>query len=166
MFPSVGCTSDFPSDIAFHVNERAGASADGSKMIRITVGSVVVAIPTGQRDRVHVLAPGSIVSVHPPTDLAYASEVSVVVDEGAFLDMAGHESGLRFRPLVTKMCMLGFTDSALQNADADTSAVGRRTDEIICGCLLEKRSDIWNRSAERFVAVKTQHRRVLPYIHK
>ena len=45
------------------------------------------------------------------------------------------------------MCMLVYTDSALQNADADTSAVGRRTDEIICGCHLEKRSDIWNRSA-------------------
>ena len=32
---------------------------------------------------------------------------------------------------------------------ADTSAVGRRTDEINCGSLLEKRSDIWNRSAPR-----------------
>ena len=35
------------------------------------------------------------------------------------------------------------------NVSADTSAVGRRTDEIICGSLLEKRSDIWNRSAPR-----------------
>ena len=41
----------------------------------------------------NVLAPGSIVSVDPPTDLAYRSEVSVVVDVGAFLDMAGHETG-------------------------------------------------------------------------
>ena len=119
----------------------------------------------------------------PPVDLAYESEVSVIVDDGAFLDMAGHETGLRFRPLPTKMCVLVHTDSALQNADADpdeegtdgasvledrrtaltvgvsarkvfgrsgkrpetfrtdvgadTSAVGRRTDEIICGCLLE-----------------------------
>ena len=32
---------------------------------------------------------------------------------------------------------------------ADTSAVGRRTDEIICKSLHEKRSDIWNRSAPR-----------------
>ena len=31
----------------------------------------------------------------------------------------------------------------------DTGAVGRRTDETIWGCLLEKRSDIWNRSAPR-----------------
>ena len=31
----------------------------------------------------------------------------------------------------------------------DTSAVGRRTDEIICGCVLEKGFDIWNRSAPR-----------------
>ena len=72
-------------------------------------------------------------SVDPPTDLAYGSEVSVVVDEGGFLDMEGHETGLKFIPLVTKMCMLVYTDSALQNADADTYAVGRRTDEIICG---------------------------------
>ena len=32
---------------------------------------------------------------------------------------------------------------------ADTSAVGRRTDEIICRSLLEKRCDFWNRSAPR-----------------
>ena len=32
---------------------------------------------------------------------------------------------------------------------ADTSTVGRRTDEIICRSLLEKRSDFWNRSAPR-----------------
>ena len=47
-----------------------------------------VAIPSGQSDRVHVVAPGSSVSVDPPTDLAHGSEVSVVVDKGAFLDMA------------------------------------------------------------------------------
>ena len=32
---------------------------------------------------------------------------------------------------------------------ADTSAVGRRSDEIICRSLPEKRSDFWNRSAPR-----------------
>ena len=32
---------------------------------------------------------------------------------------------------------------------ADTSVVGRRTDEIIGWSLLEERSDIWNRSAPR-----------------
>ena len=149
LFPNVGSTSDVPSDIAFHVNERVGASTDGRKMIRITAGSMGVAIPSGQSDRAHVLAPGSIVSVDPPPELAYRSEVSVVVDEGAFLDMAGHETGLRFRPLVTKMCMLVYTESALQSADAYTSAGGRLTDDIICGCLLGKRSDIWNRSAPR-----------------
>ena len=57
-----------------------------------------------------MLAPGSIVSVDPPTDLAYGSEVSVVVDEGALLNMAGHETGLRFRPLPMKMCVLVYTD--------------------------------------------------------
>ena len=107
-------------------------------MIRTTAGGLGVAIPSKQSDRVHVLAPGSCVSVDPPTDLAYGSEVSVVLDEGACLDIAGHETCLMFRPLVTKMRILVYTDSALQNADADTSAVGRRTDEIICGWLLER----------------------------
>ena len=53
-------------------------------------------IRSGQSDRVHVLALGSGVSVDPPTDSTYWSEVSVIVDEGAFLDMVGHETGLRF----------------------------------------------------------------------
>ena len=34
-----------------------------------------------------MLAPGSIVPVDPTVDWAYGSEVSVIVDEGAFLDM-------------------------------------------------------------------------------
>ena len=46
-------------------------------MIRITAGGVKVVIPSGQSDKVHVLAPGSIVSVDPPADLACGSEVSV-----------------------------------------------------------------------------------------
>ena len=94
MIPDVGSTSDVPSEIVFYVNERAGVSSDGSKMIRITAGGVEVAIPSGQSDRVYVLAPGSIVSVDPPADLAHGREVSVVVDEGALLDMAGHETGV------------------------------------------------------------------------
>ena len=56
LFPNVGSTSDVPSDIAFNVNERVGASTDGSKMIRITAGGVEVAFPSGQSHRVHVLA--------------------------------------------------------------------------------------------------------------
>ena len=74
LFPNVGSTSDVPSDIAFYINERVVASTDGSKMIRITTGGVEVAIPSGQSDRVHVLAPGSSVSVDPPTDVTYGSE--------------------------------------------------------------------------------------------
>ena len=35
------------------------------------------------------------------------------------------------------------------NVSADTSTICRRTDEIICRSLLEKRSDTWNRSAPR-----------------
>ena len=67
------------------------ASTDGSKIIGITAGGVMVAITSGQSDRVNVLAPGSIVCVARPTDLAYESEVSV---------FAEHETGLRLRPLL------------------------------------------------------------------
>ena len=55
-------------------------------------------------------------SVDKPTDLTFGSEVSVIADEGAFLDMAGHETRLRFRPLPTQKCVLLYTDSALHNA--------------------------------------------------
>ena len=66
LFPDVGSTSDVPSDIAFYVNERVGASTDESKTIRITAGGLELAISSGQSDRVNELAPGSIVSVDPP----------------------------------------------------------------------------------------------------
>ena len=115
LFPNVGSTSDIPSDF----NERIVASTNGSKMGRITAGGVEVAIPSGHSDRIHVLARGSSVSVDPPTDLTYGSEVSVIADQGAFLDMAGHETGLRFRPLPTMMWVLVYTDAALHNDDAD-----------------------------------------------
>ena len=116
LFPNVGSTSDVPSEIAFYVNERVGASTEGSKIIGITAGGVEVAIPSGQGDRVHVLAPGSSVSVDPPNDLTYGSEVSVIADDSAFMVMEGHEIGWRFGPPPTKMYMLASTDSALQNA--------------------------------------------------
>ena len=44
LFPYVGSTSDFLSDIAFYFNERIAASTDGSKMVRITAGGVEVVI--------------------------------------------------------------------------------------------------------------------------
>ena len=124
LFPDVGSTSDVPSDIAFYLNERIVASTDGNKMVRITAGGMEVAIPSGQSDGVHVLARGLSVSIDPPTDLAYGSEVSIIVDEGAFLDMAGHETRLRFGPLPTQMCVLVYTDSALHNAVADPDEEG------------------------------------------
>ena len=123
-FPKVDSTSDVPNDIALYFDERVVASTGGSKMIRITAGGMKVAIHSGQSDCVHVLVPGSMVSVDPPADLANESEVSVIVVEGAFLDMAGPETGLRFRPLLAKMCGLVGTDSALHNADADTDRIG------------------------------------------
>ena len=143
LFHNVGSTSDVPSDIAFYINERVVASTDGSKMIRITTGGVEVAIPPGQSDRVHVLAPGSSVSVDPPTDLTYGSEVSAIVDEGAFLDMTGHETGLRFRPLPTLMCVLVYTDSVLHNADADPDEEGS--------------DDEWLAKAKMDISVRFQH---------
>ena len=89
-------------------------------MIRITTGGMEVVTPSGQGDRVHVPASGSSVSVDLPSDLAYGSDVSVVVmDEGAFQDMAGHETGLRCRPLPTKLCLFVYTDAVPHNADAD-----------------------------------------------
>ena len=143
LFPKVGSTSDFPSDIAFYFNERVVASTDGSKMVRITAGGAEVAIPFGQSDRVHVLASGSSVSVYPPTDSTYGSEVSVIVDEGASLDTAGHETGLRFRPLPTQMCVLVCTDSALHNADADLDEEGS--------------DDEWLAKAKKGICVCFQH---------
>ena len=59
-------------------------------------------------------------SVDPPTDLTYGSEVSIIADDSAFMVMEGHEIGWRFGPPPTKMYMLASTDSALQNANADT----------------------------------------------
>ena len=108
-------------------------------MIRTTAGGVEVAIPSGQSDRVHVLAP-----VDPPTDLAHGSEVSVVVDEGATLHMAGHETGWTFRPLLTKMCVPVYTGSALHDADADP-------DE-------EESDDEWLAKAkQKGIRVRSQH---------
>ena len=87
LFTSVGSTSDVSSDMAFSVNQRIAASTTGSQMVRVTACGMKVAVPSGQSDSVTVLAPGSSVHVDPTANLAYGSEVSVVVDEGAFLDM-------------------------------------------------------------------------------
>ena len=74
-------------------------------MIRIMERSVRSYIPLGQVDGAHVMAPGSIGSGNPPTSLACGSEAATVVDEGT-LDLAGHETDLRFRP-----CLPRCTDS-------------------------------------------------------
>ena len=58
---------------------------------RPPTGGVEVAISSGQSDRVHVLAPGSNVSVDPPTELAYERSVR----------------------LPAKICVLVYTDSVL-----------------------------------------------------
>ena len=90
LFPDVCSTSDVPSDTAFYFTERSMAWTDGSKMIRTTTDGEEDHIPSGKSNRVHGFALGSSVSIDPPTFLADGNEVSVVVDEGAFLDMARH----------------------------------------------------------------------------
>ena len=81
---SVSSTSDVPSDTAFYFNEMSVTWTDGSKMITTTTEGM------GQSNRVHVFTPGLSVSIDPPTILVDESEVSVVVDEGAFLDVSRH----------------------------------------------------------------------------
>ena len=101
LFPNVGSTSDVSSDMAFCFNERIVASTNGSKMVRVTACGMKVANPSGQSDRVPVLAPGSSVPVDRTADLAHGSEVSVIVGEGPFRRLSGHgpdrvcESSLR-----------------------------------------------------------------------
>ena len=68
------------------------ASTDGSKMFRIIARSMRSAVPLEQSGRAHVLDPGSIGSGNPPTSLTHRSEVSVVVDEGTLLDLAGNSA--------------------------------------------------------------------------
>ena len=77
LFPNVGSTSDVSSDMAFSFHERMAASTTRSKMVRVTAGGAKVAVPSGQSDRVPVLAPESIVPVDPTADWANGSEVSV-----------------------------------------------------------------------------------------
>ena len=84
LFPSGGSTSDVPSDTAFYSNEMSVTWTDGSKMITTTTEGM------GQSNRVHVFTPGLSVSIDPPTIPVDESEVSVVVDEGAFLDVSRH----------------------------------------------------------------------------
>ena len=90
-----------------------------------------LAIPSEQSNRVHVLALGSIVSVDPPDDRS----------------KDGVDSGCSARKVFGRSGKI--PETFRTDVGADTSAVGRRTDEIIYGCILEKRSDIWNCLASR-----------------
>ena len=79
-----------------------------------------VAIPSGQSDRVNVLVLGSIMSVVPPTNWAYGSEVSVVVDGGAFLEINGFE----VRTSACQDVRARVHRLRRHNADADTDRKG------------------------------------------
>ena len=107
LIPHIGSTSGVHSDFALCFAEGVVASTDWSKMIRITARSVGVAIPVGQSGRAPVLAPGSIGSGDPPTNLAYGSGVAVVV-----VDFAGHETDLRFRSCLPRCA---YSDTKTQN---------------------------------------------------
>ena len=93
----IGSTNGVHGDFPLCFAEGVVASTDWSKMIRRIANSIRVAIPLGQSGGAHVLAPGSIRSGGPPTNLAYGSEVAVVVDEGALRELARHGTDLRFR---------------------------------------------------------------------
>ena len=70
-----------------------------------------------KRCRAHVLVPGSIGSGNPPTSLTYRNEVAVVVDEGALLDLAGHETASGFRSCLLRCACSRTLTQAIHNAD-------------------------------------------------
>ena len=74
------------SDFALCFTEGVGASPEWGKTIRIAARGVGSSVPSGPSGRAHALVPGS-----------NGSEVAVVVVEGTLLDLAGHETALRFR---------------------------------------------------------------------
>ena len=123
LIPHIGSPIGVHSDFVLCFTEGVVASTEWSKMIRIIARSVGSATPLAQRDSAHVLAPGSIGSGNPPTSLTYGSEVAVVVDEGTLLDLAGNETGLRFRPCLPR-CACSCTTSAVNNAEVDTDRKG------------------------------------------
>ena len=52
------------------------------------------------------------------------SEVAIIVDEGTLLDLAGHETDLRFRPCLPRCTDSDTKDSALYNAEVDPDGKG------------------------------------------
>ena len=57
--------------------------------------------------------------------------------------MAGRETGLRFRPPLTKMCVLVYTDPTLHNIDADPDEEGSNNE--------------WLAKAKKGIRVRSQH---------
>ena len=94
LIPHISSTNGVHGNFALCLTKGVVASTDWSRMIRIRARRVWLAIPFGQSGRAHVLAPESIGSRNPPTNLAYGSEAAVVVDEGALRDLAGHGTDL------------------------------------------------------------------------
>ena len=80
-------------------SEQSVASTEGSSMVKVIGCGRRLVIPSGQRDRAHVPSRGSSIAVDPTVDSAYGSEVFVIADRGALLDMtqtefSGHRIGM------------------------------------------------------------------------
>ena len=103
-------------------NERVATSTDGSKIIRITAAAwrwPYLLDKVTESTCLDQLRPWIRQAIWHT-----GAKCPSFLGGGAFLDMAGHETGLRFRPLLAKLCVLVCTDSALHNADADTDRRG------------------------------------------
>ena len=127
--PHIGSLMGVHSDLALCFTEGVGASPKRSKMIRIVARGVGSSVPLGRSGRAHVLVPESTGSGNLPTSLTCGSKVTVVVDEGTLLDLAGHETALRFGS-----CLLGCASSKTQTQPF-TMPIRRKKDWAINGWL-------------------------------
>ena len=59
LFPNFGSTSEVYSYSAFSFDEQSVAFTEKSRMVKVMVCGMRVVLPSGQRDRAHVPAPGS-----------------------------------------------------------------------------------------------------------
>ena len=161
MFPDVGSTSDVYSNLAFSFYQQSVASTEGSRMVKVMSCGVRVVIPSAQRDRAHVPAPGSSVAVDPTVDSADWSEVFVIADEGAFLDMAHTEfSGHLIRMILAHVddMLLAYDHGGVLSSDCagrhETCWEGGREGGV---CLCDKtRPSLWRLAASLPVCLEPE----------
>ena len=162
LFPDVGSTSDVYSNLAFSFNQQSVASTEGSRMVKVMVCGVRVVIPSAQRDRAHVPAPGSSVAVDPTVDSADWSEVFVIADEGAFLDMAHTEfSGHLIRMIIAHVddMLLADDNGGVLSSDCagrhETCWEGGREGGGVCLCD-KTRPSLWRLAASLPVCLEPE----------